>query len=361
MLNVVKKPLSAALDILAEVIPTRSSNPLLTHVLLEIGDGEIRLTGSNLDVDARVRVPAEVAFGDHEPLLVPAHLFAEIVNRLPGNFIEFERHSRGLKLRSQGAAFDLQPQDRDAYPELDFRPGPGEALELDAADLRATIGAVRYAVGKDAVQSVFRCIDLTAGHDGLEVVACDGFRLAWRNRAGEYASLSALLPPPAVGVLQKVLKTGAVSLSRREAVLVVHGPGVALNLKLVDGAFPDWRGLVPRGDEVAAFTVDAGALREAVARVAILADAQENRRLDLMACEGRLELHAQESHGSAREVMAVHDATGVVSCSVNAAYFQDALAGRAGDVRLSVHDRTIVLRPLGSADGPRALFKALNV
>lgn len=360
MLNVVKKPLSAALDILTEVIPTRSSNPLLTHVLLEIGDGEIRLTGSNLDVDARLRVPAEVAFGDHEPLLVPAHLFAEIVNRLPGNFIEFERRARGLKLRSQGSAFDLQPQERDAYPELDFRPGPDEALELDAAELRGTLGAVRYAVGKDAVQPVFRSINVQAGSEGLTVVACDGFRLAWRDRAGEYAPLTALIPPPAVGVLQKVLKTGTVSLTRREAVLVVRGPGLALNLKLVDGVFPDWRRLVPQGHDAAAFTVDAGKLREAVARAAILTPAEENRRLDLMASEGRLSLHAQESHGSVREVMDVQDAVGVVSCSVNAAYFQDALAGRAGDVRLSVHDKTVVLRPL-SGDGPRALFKALNV
>ena len=83
--NVTKKTLSEGLGLLERVIPSRSSNPLLTALKVEASEAGLTLSGTNLEIDLSCFVPAEVQ--SPQDFVVPAHLFAQIVRNLGGELV----------------------------------------------------------------------------------------------------------------------------------------------------------------------------------------------------------------------------------------------------------------------------------
>ena len=81
-----KRTLAEGLGILERVIPSRSSNPILTYLPIELGNKGLVIKGTNGEIDLEVHLPAETQGEGH--VLVPAQPFFQIVRSLPGELVE---------------------------------------------------------------------------------------------------------------------------------------------------------------------------------------------------------------------------------------------------------------------------------
>src|SRR3712207_943205 len=81
--TITRENLQQGLGAVAGSIPTRTTLPVLSNLLLEAEDGAVRLSGTDLDTAVSVRIPAEVA----EPgaITAPAKKLQEIARELPGS------------------------------------------------------------------------------------------------------------------------------------------------------------------------------------------------------------------------------------------------------------------------------------
>ena len=185
-------------------------------------------------------------------------------------------------------------------------------------------------------QAVFRGVKLEFGEDSLRAVATDGFRLAYYNsEQGTGLNGSVIVPARSVDELLRILADGEVDLQLGEGQLSVQHGAYSLNLKLMDGAFPDYERVIPTSFPVA-ITLSAVRLAEAVGRVSLMADKTANNRIDLFIKDGTATITAEGSFGRSQEELQVEQegTDSEIALAYNARFLVDALAPVTGDVRL---------------------------
>lgn len=357
--NVTKKVLGDGVSLLERVIPSRSSNPLLTSLKVEAEGAGLTLSGTNLEIDLSCFVPAEVQ--EPESFVVPAHLFAQVVRNAPGELIELQLSGPELTITSGGSEVKLQIGDFGAYPPLSFPAGADVSLE--GGELARAFGSVRYAASNEAFQAVFRGIKLEHHGDSARVVASDGYRVALRDFPASGDGKNLIIPARSVDELIRVLRDGEARFTYGDGMLTVTTDRVKMNLKLLDGDFPDYERVIPKEIKLQV-TLPATALKEAVGRVAVLADKNANNRVEFLVSEGKLRLAAEGDYGRAQDTLSVTQGGSepAMSLAFNARHVLDALGPIEGDAELLFSGPTTpaIFRAVGGG-GYMAVMVTLRV
>ncbi len=329
--TVTKKILNEGLSLLERVIPNRSSNPLLTALKVEVSETGLTLSGTNLEIDLSCFAPAEVQ--DPQDFVVPAHLFAQVVRNLGGELVELEIIGNELSVKAKGSDFKLQTGDLEAYPPLTF---PSYAdVSLNAEELAKAFSSVRYAASNETFQPVFRGIKLEHHSSTARVVASDGYRVAIRDFPAMGDGKNLIIPARSVDELIRVLKDGEARFTYGDGMLSVTTDRVRMNIKLLDGDFPDYERVIPK-DIKLQIKLPSTALKEAVNRVAVLTDKNANNRVEFLVSEGQLRLATEGSYGRAQDTLDVEQSgsESAMSLAFNARHVLDALGPIEGEAEL---------------------------
>jgi len=102
-LSVSKGKLLEGLSTVQNVVSTRTTLPILSNVLLQASDGEIRLTTTDLDVGVRGSVEAQVERTGATTL--PARRLFSIVRELPASEIYFDVDTKNCASIRSGVIF----------------------------------------------------------------------------------------------------------------------------------------------------------------------------------------------------------------------------------------------------------------
>ena len=105
------------LQMVQNIVEPRQTLPILANVLLETEEGTVRLTATDLEVGARVSVPARVV--GKGAITVSARKLAEIVKELPVAAIALKvGDSAGVSLRCAGVTYKLVGMPPDDFPPV---------------------------------------------------------------------------------------------------------------------------------------------------------------------------------------------------------------------------------------------------
>lgn len=332
-LHVSTKALASTLAHLERVIPARSSNPGLSSLLVRLTDSQVILSGTNLEIDLEANLVAD-ASGEGTWSL-PAHVFGQVVRALPADTVDLAFEENEVRVVSGSFDTKLQLTDSSQTPRLSF---PQEfQAKLPAELLARLLADVRYAAAVNDYQAVFRGIllELRDGHS--RAVASDGFRLAW-SHSDESSGLDAsiLLPARAAEEIDRLLDGAeSVELALDDGQLTLRTPQYRMNVKLMEGTFPDYNRIIPQAMTLSV-TVAAEALKQAVTRVAVLADPGSNNRIDIFLADGKATITTEGAYGGAREEISLEESDDgeQLSLSYNARYLLDAIRPLSGNVRI---------------------------
>lgn len=336
--QVSKKALAERFAHVERIVPARSSNPGLNLVRIDLGDDQLRFVGSNLDLDVRTALPADVS--GEGAVAVPAHVFGQVVRALPGEDVALEVEDRELAITSGSFGTRLQLADLDSAPNPAF--ADAHAAELPGSALAAALGQVRYAAAVAEYQAIFRGVKLELSDEGTRAVATDGFRLAYFDLdAVSGLDAEIVVPARSVDEIVRLLEDEPVKLQVGEGSLSLASGAFEVNAKLMEGSFPDYRRVIPANFPVVV-TLPAQALAESVTRVAVMADKTANNRVDLFIRDGTMQITAEGSYGRSQEAMEVSQegSDAEIALAYNARYLTDALGPLTGDLRLSLSGPT---------------------
>src|SRR5437763_13924452 len=88
-LECLQENLAEGLSVVGRVVPTKSTLPVLSNVLLSTRDGELQLTANNLELSVAHRVPAGIS--REGEITLPARLLYDYVALLdPGQKVELD-------------------------------------------------------------------------------------------------------------------------------------------------------------------------------------------------------------------------------------------------------------------------------
>src|ERR1700716_2258908 len=101
--SVSKDKLLEGLSTVQNVVSTRTTLPILSNVLLQASDGEIRLTTTNMDVGVRGSVEAQVERTGATTL--PARRLFSIVRELPASEIYVDVDTKNVASIRSGSSY----------------------------------------------------------------------------------------------------------------------------------------------------------------------------------------------------------------------------------------------------------------
>ena len=336
--HVPRKYLADSLGHVERIIPNRSSNPSLSLLQVDLTDTGMTLSGSNMDIDIEATLKADTE-GEGRYAL-PAHVFSQVIRALPGELVElsFNDTELGIESGSYGTKLQLASAANTAPPS--FPESYGGAFE--AAQLSKALGNVRYAAAVAEYQAIFRGVKLELNDGRTRAIATDGFRLAYYNlpvASGIEGDI--VIPARSVDEMIKLLADGDAKLTIDSNQLSILNGSYKLNVKLMEGNFPDYERVIPSEFPVN-ITLNSDDLAEAVARVAVMADKTSNNRVDMFIKDGTLQITAEGSYGRSQEALEVSQegSDPEIALAYNAKYLLDALGPIEGDLRASFSGTT---------------------
>src|SRR5919201_278055 len=119
-LECAQEHLAEGLTVVGRVVPSKSTLPVLSNVLLSTRDGELQLTANNLELSVAHRVPAAIS---HEgDITLPARLLSDYVALLDhGQKVELELNPKTHKVHLACGRYEANIAGIDAE---DFPPVP---------------------------------------------------------------------------------------------------------------------------------------------------------------------------------------------------------------------------------------------
>lgn len=260
------------------IVERKSSNPLLSAVLIQARDEEIRITATDKsmtyvsDLSATVLNAGEIAVDAADLFQITKVLPSDVVSIKLADTQRIEiRCGRSLFKLNGHAAADFPPT-----PALDLPP----VLTIHAPELRRMLDQVLFSVAADDNRYGLNGahIEQITAPDGsrfLRLVGTDGNRLSWSQGpfTGELTiGRKLLLPRKPLAELRKLLdgvdKTVEFAFGERSA--VASFPGTRLQMRLLEADFPNYRDVLPQTFKRRA-VVERDAFVDALRRVAVFA------------------------------------------------------------------------------------------
>jgi DNA polymerase-3 subunit beta len=322
------------------VVERRNTIPILANVLIKAERGKLSMKATDLDLEVIDSVAAEVSPGG--ATTVPAHMFYEIVRKLPEGsqiVIEGSGDRAVLSLRAGRSRFTLQTLPENDFPDL----AAGEmthSFKLPASDLKRLIDKTQFAISTEETRYYLNGIYLHATKSGdvdvLRAVATDGHRLARVEVPlpdGAAGMPGVIVPRKTVQELRKLLEETdqgvRVELSDSK-IRFDMGEGV-LTSKLIDGTFPEYDRVIPSGNDKI-MEVDTKLFAEAVDRVSTIST-EKSRAVKLAVEHGTLTLSATSpENGTAIEEIEVGYSSTPLEIGFNSRYLLDITQQIEGDV-----------------------------
>ncbi len=353
--------LARGLNIVSRAVGARTTLPVLSNVLLATDNGRLRLAATNLDMGITAWIGASVE--EDGAITVPARTLNDLVNALSPERVDLEVAVRTNALHLACGATTANIKGIDAY-EFPPIPEPGDeddVLPIPADIFKGAVDLVAFAAARDESRPILTGVSMSFQDGLLTLAAADGFRLSVREIPLDtefYESFSIVVPARALHEVARIItesdETVQLVLPSDRSQVLFHLEHVEVVSQLIDGAFPDYRQIIPR--EVVTRTVlyTADFLR-ACRRADIFArEANHTVRFNSEPQEGAagvVRVRAQASETGENEVVLDASIEGEgIEIAFNVRYLIDVLSVIPQDqivVKTIRPDKPGVLQPIG--------------
>jgi DNA polymerase-3 subunit beta len=302
---------SEAVSFAVKLLPQRTTQPILSGVLLEADGATLTLSSFDYEVSSRTEITAEV--DDAGTALVSGRLLADIASRLPNAPVVFETVDGKIQVSCGSARFTLLSMPVEEYPTLpqvDDQTGV-----LPAEEFSSAVAQVAVAASRDDVTPVITGVQLEVGENNLSLVATDRYRVAvreidWDSGTSSAAGTTALVPARTLSEIGKTFAhsgTIGVSIVRSDdrELIAFRADKKTVTSLLIKGNFPPVKRLFPETVENYA-VLNTAELVEATRRVSLVLEREAALRFSFSATEGLTLEAAGSEQAQASETIDAH-------------------------------------------------------
>jgi DNA polymerase-3 subunit beta len=259
------------------VVDRRGTMPILSHFLLEAGDGGVKISATDLEVSFQGFYPAMVE--EAGSLTLPAHYVHNLVKELPGGSLNLEGTEKSnLQLLVGESRYQLLGLPADQYPAIP-QITDENLVEVESRLLREMIEKTIFSVSVDDLQyhlsGIFWERLDTEGAFNLRMVSTDGHRLTLIERPLPQSQQFAieegiLIPRKGVGEISRLLgEEEKVSLGLSRQSLALKANSKYLFIRLLEKKFPEYRRIIPESSNFH-FVLNRRDLRDTLHRISLL-------------------------------------------------------------------------------------------
>ena len=334
-----RESLLATLYWTQSIVERRNTMPILANVLFEAAKGSIRVTATDLEVGVRGEVEGDVA--KEGSITINAKKIYEIIREVPSEQVQLKRLDNDwVEIRSGKSVFKIVGIEAKEFPQFPIIDGKTLST-TPASALREMIERTLFSVSTDETRYSLNGVFVEQGQGGnVRMVATDGHRLAYEERAVGTFGLNkgVILPRKGLAELKKLLESGtddAVSMGFKENLGLVTKDKIELFMRLIDGDFPDYTKVIPKGNPNIV-KLEHDELLQALRRVSILSS-ERYKGVRMEFSDGKVAISANNPDlGEAVEEIEAEYTGKNLSIGFNARYLIDVLSILGGDGEIDI-------------------------
>jgi DNA polymerase III subunit beta len=273
--TVQKNTFSESLAIVGRAVGSRSNLPILSNILLSKDGDQLRLSATDLTLGVTVWMDANLD-GDLG-LTLPAKTLTDVINSLTDREVVLSVSGKpevSLKCGTyKGIVKGIDASEFPTIPEYPITNG----VSMDASMFKEMIQKVAFAASMDDARPVLTGVLMSMDGKTVSMVGTDGFRLAICKAIlpEPFAKKQLIIPAAALKEVMRILtatKTARITLvlPTSGSQVVFRCENVQIVSQLIDGKFPDYQAILPKGHKTRA-VLDAGDLLKACKQANIIA------------------------------------------------------------------------------------------
>ncbi len=276
-----QQDLSRGLTAVSHAVSNRSTLPILSNILLATDQGRLKLSATNLEIGINCWVDAQIQ--EEGSTTVPAKLLTDLVIRLPQASVDLAvaDDSHTLSVKGQGSNANIKGMDASEFPLIPSAEGGEPPVMLDAVLLKEMIAEVAFAAADDDTRPVLTGVLVQVSDEKITFAAADAFRLAVRVAplpGDDHPRGDILVPARTLTELGRILPAeGPVEMivTPNRSQVLFHTPQLDLVSRLIEGAFPNFRQIIPKEHSTRA-VVETKLFAEAAKRAELFARDSSN-------------------------------------------------------------------------------------
>lgn len=263
--SVSAKDLRRTLGFCAQVVDRRTTIPVLSTCRFEVGDGRIRITGSNLDAEVTAECGAHISTPPFAFTLSPRAL--DGILRWAPDQVNFALDGDVLRIRAD----DFFASFRSLCPALDFpemtwpleQKAP-EVATISEAQLHKALLLTALTISTEETRYYLNGVFLTPMPEtGLRTVSTDGHRMTIFDTRVPWSGAACILPRDVLTTLLRLLRPNGnrvVRVGQMDIKLEFSTDDWRIRAKCIDGTFPNYTKVIPTESDAIEVTLTAAAL-----------------------------------------------------------------------------------------------------
>ena len=325
-----KEKILKALNSVTKAVANKTTMPILEGILIQTNDGEVKLTTYDLEIGIEYIIDADVK--EQGATVVNAIMFSEIIRKLPDTDINISLNENNLLvIECEGSLYKLATMNPEEFPELP-QITVENSIEIEQNTLKEMIRKTIFAVSTEENRPIFTGCLFEIKNNKLNVVAVDGFRLAWKSKflQNSVNDFTAVIPGRTLNEVNKIIldsfDTIKIGVAKNQALFEMEN--CKLVTRLLDGEFLNYSSVIPENWETR-IRVNRNNLSNCFERISLISASsieKEKKYPVKVSIEiGKVIISCTNQTGDAKEEMYVSTEGQNLEAGFNPKYFLDAL------------------------------------
>ncbi len=324
-----KKLFEEAVSVVQKAVPSRSTLPILSHIMVEAKGKKIRLLGTDLEIF--IEHSFDAAIQKEGAMTLPAHTLAGLFTVFPDLEVkcELNEKTKVFKMVCGTSHYELNTQNPEEFPQPQTVSW-AQTFTLPLPTIKDGLKKTIFAAAPPTETRVVLTGVLFQVQDGeLRLVATNAHRLAMRKislKSKKTDNFSSILPARALLELYRIMDG-----EQEEVKVCVAANQVGFLFKstslfsrVIDGVFPPFEQVIPK-EFSKEWIVPTKELAHAVRGATIVAR-EDTNVVKLKGKGSQLTITAAtQDVGAAREVLNMKSTGEEIEVAFNVEYIQDVL------------------------------------
>ena len=325
-----KDKILKAINSVTKAVATKTTMPILEGILIQTNDNEIKLTTYDLEIGIEYIIECNVK--EQGATVVNAIMFSEIIRKLPDTEINITLNEKNLLvIECEGSLYKLATMNPSEFPELP-QINIENSIEIEQNSLKDMIRKTIFAVSTEENRPIFTGCLFEISNNKLNLVAVDGFRLAWKNKflQNKINDFTAVIPGRTLNEINKIILDSfdpiKIGVAKNQALFEMENCKIVT--RLLDGEFLNYSSVIPENWETR-IRVNRSSIQNSFERISLISSSSIEKEkkypVKVSIDIGKVTISCTNQTGDAKEEMYVSTEGKNLEVGFNPKYFLDAL------------------------------------
>ena len=324
-----KDKIIKAINSVVKGVASKTTMPILEGILIQTNENDIKLTCYDLELGIEYIIK-DCTVAEQGATVVNAIMFSEIIRKLPDTEIKIEINDKNLLvIECEGSLYKLATMNPEEFPELP-EINIENSIEIEQNTLKDMIRKTIFAISTEENRPIFTGCLFEIKNNKLNVVAVDGFRLAWKNKFLQTKTndFTAVIPGRTLTEINKILLDSfdlvKIGIAKNQALFEIENCKIVT--RLLDGEFLNYSSVIPEKWETRV-RVNRTAIANCFERISLISSSSIEKEkkypVKVTVEVGKITISCTNQTGDAKEELYVNTEGKNLEAGFNPKYFLD--------------------------------------